>query len=74
MPFPYLDSNRNFFTIYGSTEKLQNVFYHNGGSIRGAPWSQTAGQRNGAFSWRPVVRPLKEDRPIPARPYPELCT
>ena len=32
------------------------------------------GQRTGAFLWRPVLRPLQEARPIPARFYPELCT
>ena len=45
--------------------------------VRGAPWRATNrlhGQRTGAFSWRPMLRPLQEHRPIPARPYPELRT
>ena len=45
-------------------------------SVRGAPWTaanRLHGQRTRAFSWRPVLRPFQEDRPIPARPYPGLC-
>ena len=41
------------------------------------PWSvanQLHGQRTGAFSWRPVLRPFQEDIPIPTRPYPDLRT
>ena len=40
-----------------------------------APWSvanRLHGQRTGAFSWLPVLRSFQDDRPIPARPYPEL--
>ena len=46
-------------------------------SERGAPWSEANrlhGQRTAAFSWRPVLRSFLEDRPITARPYPELRT
>ena len=42
--------------------------------FRGArriPANRLHGQRTGTFSWRPVPRPFQEDRPIPARPYPE---
>ena len=43
-------------------------------SIHGARWSvanRLHRQRTGDFSWRPVLR-YQEDRPFPARPYPEL--
>ena len=45
--------------------------------VRGVPWraaNRLHGQRTGAFSWSPVLRPFQEDQPIPARPYPELRT
>ena len=32
------------------------------------------GQRAAPISWRPMLTPYLEDRPIPARTYPELCT
>ena len=32
------------------------------------------GQQTGAFSWCPVMRFSQLDRPIPTRPFPELCT
>ena len=48
---------------------------NNNNSVRGAPWSVASRlQRTGAFSWRPLLRPSQEDRPIPTRPYQELCT
>ena len=45
--------------------------------VHGAPWSvanRLNGRRTGAFSWRPVLRPCQENRPIPTRPNPELRT
>ena len=58
--------------IIGRTSINNNI-----NSARGAPWSaanRLHGQRSGAFLWRPVLRPFQEDRPIPARPHPELVT
>ena len=48
------------------------------GCVRGAPPLSAAnrlhGQRTWTFSWRPVLRPFQQDRPIPTRPYPEQRT
>ena len=58
--------------------KVQPVLVCDGyNGCSGAPWSaanRLPGQRTGAFSWRPVLRPFQEDRPIPTRPYPEQRT
>ena len=50
---------------------------NNTNSVRGAPRrvaNRLHGQRTGAISWRPVLRPIQEDRPIPTRHYPEMLT
>ena len=39
-----------------------------------AHWRVLHGQRIGAFSLRPLMRPYQEDRPIPTRHNPEMRT
>ena len=62
-----------------STERMQIkcVAQDNIISVLESPWNvanRLHEQRTGALSWRPVLRPSKEHRPIPTRPYLELRT
>ena len=46
-------------------------------NVRGAPWRAadwTHGQRTVAFQQLPLLMPFQEDQPIPARPFPAMCT